>query len=109
VKDDENGDAIRLRDRAIEIGRLLDSQPYTGNFFWVKAEMFQRLGNLDEAMKAVDESMRVVTAGSDGIGGIEKGSPTFSFVHALTLADAGCDGLDGHARPGSGSMPPSSA
>jgi serine/threonine protein kinase len=82
VRDEEFGDALRLCDHAIEIGRSLDVQSYTGNFLWVKADMFQRLGNLDEAMSAVDESIRVLNPSSDGIG---KGSPTLNFVHALTF------------------------
>ena len=82
VRDEEFDDALKLCDRAIEIGRSLDVQSYTGNFLWVKADMFQRLGDLDEAMSAVDESIRVLNPGSDGSG---KGPETLSFVHALTF------------------------
>ncbi|HWW85977.1 MAG TPA: hypothetical protein VNZ26_20415, partial [Vicinamibacterales bacterium] len=81
-RDEEFGDALKLCDRAMEIGRSFDMQPYTGNFLWVKADMFQQLGNLDEAMSAVDESIRVLNPGSDGNG---KGSETLGFVHALTF------------------------
>jgi tetratricopeptide (TPR) repeat protein len=82
VRDEEFGDALKLCDRAIEIGRSFDMQPYTGNFFWVKAEMFQRLGDLDNAMSAVDESIRMLNLGSDGMG---KGSATVNSLQVLSF------------------------
>ena len=82
VKDEEFDDAIKLCDRAIEIGRSLDIGPYTGNFFWVKAQLFQERGDLDAAMSAVDESLRVLDPRSNGIG---QGSATLNSSMALTL------------------------
>ena len=82
VRGEQFGDALRLCDRAIQIGRSLNIQSYIGNFFRVKAEVFQSQGDLDEALNAVRESMRLLDPGASGIG---QGQQTMGFVQSLTF------------------------
>ncbi len=82
VADGEFGDGLTLLDHAIAIGRSFDVKSYLGNFFWAKAEMLQDRGDLEGAMRAVDESLQMLNQGSDGTG---RGSNMFNSVHALNL------------------------
>ena len=74
-------DALRLCRRGIEIARSFDNQPYAGNFVWAEAEVFRSRGDLDEALKTVQESVRVL---DPGLGRTGQGQQTMGFVGALT-------------------------
>lgn len=72
-------DALRLCSRAIDIARSFDSQTYVGTFLWVSAQVFQRRGDLDQALKDIRESVRVLDAGPENI---DQGR-TLNLVSAL--------------------------
>jgi tetratricopeptide (TPR) repeat protein len=72
-------DALRLCRHASDLARLFDSKPYLGNFLWVSAEAFQRQGDLDEALKAIHESERLL---DPELGNTDHGQ-TMNFVLAL--------------------------
>jgi tetratricopeptide (TPR) repeat protein len=82
VRSEQLDDALRICDRAIQMGLLLNIQSYIGNFYWVKAEVFQNRGDPDAALKAVRESLRLLDPGTDKIG---QGQQTMGFVQALSL------------------------
>jgi serine/threonine protein kinase len=82
VRSEQLDDALRICDRAIQMGLLLNIQSYIGNFYWVKAEVFQNRGDPDAALKAVRESLRLLDPGIDKIG---QGQQTMGFVQALSL------------------------
>jgi tetratricopeptide (TPR) repeat protein len=82
VRSEQFGDALRICDHAIQIGRSLNIQSYIGNFYWVKAEVFQKRGDADAALKAVRESTRLLDPGADEIG---QGQQTMGFVQALSF------------------------
>jgi tetratricopeptide (TPR) repeat protein len=72
-------DALRLCRRAIDIARSFDSQSYVGELLWVSANIFQRRGDLDQALKDIHESVRTLTPESTDQG------VTFNFVLALVF------------------------
>jgi tetratricopeptide (TPR) repeat protein len=74
-------EALRLCSRGIEIARSFDNQSYAGNFLWAEAEVFRSRGDLDEALKTVQESVRVLDPGPGKTG---QGQQTMGFVGALT-------------------------
>ena len=82
VRSEQFDDALRICNRAIQIGLSLNIQSYIGNFYWVQAEVFQSQGDPDTALKAVRESMRLLDPGADEIG---QGQQTMGFVQALTF------------------------
>jgi tetratricopeptide (TPR) repeat protein len=45
------------------LARTLDRPAQLGNFLWVSAEVFQQRGDLDEAVKAIHESVRFLDPG----------------------------------------------
>ena len=73
-------EALRLCSRGIEIARSFDNQSSIGNFFWAEAEVFRSRGDLDEALKRVQESVRVLDPGPGKTG---QGQQTMAFVGAL--------------------------
>lgn len=56
-------DALRLSSRGSEIARSVHSQPYLGMFRWVTAGVLQRRGDLDEALKTIQEAVRLLDPG----------------------------------------------
>jgi tetratricopeptide (TPR) repeat protein len=74
-------DALRLCRRGSDLARLYDNQPYLGTLLWVSADVFRGQGDLDEALKQIRESVRVLelTAGNT-----EQGR-TMNFLLALTI------------------------
>jgi serine/threonine protein kinase len=75
-------DALRLCDRAIRIGRSFDLASYTGNFYRLKAEVFQHQGAPDAALDVAREGARILDPGTGTVG---QGQRTISFVQALDL------------------------
>jgi serine/threonine protein kinase len=73
-------EALRLGRRGIEIARSFDDRYFVGNFFWAISQVFRGRGDLDEALKSAQESVRVLEPGSDMPG---RGQQTMSFVMAL--------------------------
>ena len=73
-------EALRLCRRGTEITRSFDDQPYAGNFLWTMAQVFRDRGDLDNALKTAQESVRALDPGPGFIG---KGQQTMSFIAAL--------------------------
>jgi tetratricopeptide (TPR) repeat protein len=73
-------EALSLCRRGIELARLFDDQSYAGNFFWAMSQVFRGRGDLDEALKTAQESVRVLEPGSEMPG---RGQQTMSLVMAL--------------------------
>jgi len=67
-------------DATTEIARSFGDQSYAGNFLWAIAEVFRSRGDLDEALKTVQESVRVLDPGPGKTG---QGQQTMGFVGAL--------------------------
>jgi tetratricopeptide (TPR) repeat protein len=74
-------DALRLCRRGSDLARLYNNQPYLGALLWVSADVFRGQGDLDEALKQIRESVRVLelTAGNAGQG------QTMNLILALTI------------------------
>lgn len=81
MRGEQFDEALRLCRRGIEIARTFDAQSYVGNFLWAEAEVFRGRGDLDEALKTVQESVRVLDPGPGKTG---RGQQTMGFVMALT-------------------------
>lgn len=56
-------EALRLSARGSEIAGTLQSRPYLGMFRWVSAGVLQRRGELDEALKAIQEAVKLLDPG----------------------------------------------
>ncbi len=56
-------EALRLSARGSEIARSLQSRPYLGMFRWVAAGVLQRRGDLEEALKAIQEAVELLNPG----------------------------------------------
>jgi len=72
-------DALRLSRIGIDVARSFDSKTYVGDFLWVSAQAFQRRGDLDQALKDIRESVRVLDPGPEKA---DLGQ-TMNFVMAL--------------------------
>jgi len=72
-------DALRLCSRAIDIARSFHSRSYLGDFLSVRARVFQAQGDLDQALRDIDESVRLLDPGP---GNTEQGR-TLNFVLVL--------------------------
>jgi serine/threonine protein kinase len=75
-------EALRLCNRGIEIARLFNRSPSTGTLLWVEAKVFQERGDLDQALKAVQESTRLLDPGAART---TKGGQTSNFQLALVF------------------------
>ena len=73
-------EALRLDHRGIEIARSFDDQYFVGNFLWSVSQVFRGRGDLDEALKSAQESVRVLERGSERTG---RGQQTLSLILAL--------------------------
>jgi serine/threonine protein kinase len=58
-------DALRLLHRAGDIARSYDMQPRLGTLLYVTADVYRLRGDLDEALKAVQESVRLLDPAND--------------------------------------------
>jgi serine/threonine protein kinase len=72
-------DALRLCSRAIEIARSFNSRSYLGDFLSVRARVFQAQGDLDQALRDIDESVKLLDPGP---GNTEQGR-TLNFILVL--------------------------
>jgi tetratricopeptide (TPR) repeat protein len=73
-------EALRLGRRGIEIARSFDDRYFVGNFLWAVSQIFRGRGDLDEALKTAQESVRVLDPGSGETG---RGQQTMSLILAL--------------------------
>jgi tetratricopeptide (TPR) repeat protein len=74
-------DALRLCRRGSDLARLYNNQPYLGTLLWVSADVFRGQGNLDEALRQIRESVRVLELTT---GNTEQGR-TMNLILALTI------------------------
>jgi tetratricopeptide (TPR) repeat protein len=63
VSDRQFDKALGLTGRAIELTRTFDFPAYRGTLLWVRAKVFQRQGNLEEALQAIHESVTLLDPG----------------------------------------------
>jgi tRNA A-37 threonylcarbamoyl transferase component Bud32/tetratricopeptide (TPR) repeat protein len=63
VSDRQFDKALSLTGRAVELSRTYDFPAYRGTFQWVRAKIFQRQGNLEEALQAIQESVTLLDPG----------------------------------------------
>jgi serine/threonine protein kinase len=73
-------DALRLCRRGSDIARSFNDHMYLGNFHWSAAKVFRLQGDLDEALKEAQESVRVLQPDA---GNTDRGL-AMNFVLALT-------------------------
>src|SRR5437773_2582269 len=57
-------DALRLCRRGAELARSYNSPVSVGTMLWVSAEVFRRQGDLDAALRDINESVRALELGS---------------------------------------------
>jgi serine/threonine protein kinase len=62
---DEFDEALRLCSRASEIANTFNRPAQRGNFLWVSARIFQKRGDLDQALSAIQESVKLLDPGPD--------------------------------------------
>ena len=60
VSDRQFDKALGLTSRAIDLTRTFDFPAYRGTLQWVRARVFQRQGNLEEALQAIHESVALL-------------------------------------------------
>jgi len=60
--------ALRLTGRAVELSRTYDFPAYRGTLQWVRAKVFQRQGNLEEALSAIQDSVALLDPGAKTAG-----------------------------------------
>jgi tRNA A-37 threonylcarbamoyl transferase component Bud32/tetratricopeptide (TPR) repeat protein len=74
-------DALRLCGRGSDLARLYNNEPYLGALLWVSADVFRGQGNLDEALKRIRESVRILELPA---GNAEQGR-IMNLILALTI------------------------
>jgi tetratricopeptide (TPR) repeat protein len=80
MRGQQSDEALRLCRRGIEIARTFGDPTYAGNFLWAEAEVFRARGDLNDALKTVQESARMLEPGAGKVG---RGQQTMGFVMAL--------------------------
>jgi tetratricopeptide (TPR) repeat protein len=75
-------EALQLSKRGIEAAELFNRSASTGTMLWVEAKIFQQRGDLDQALKAVQESTRFLDPGAART---TKGGQTGNFQLALVF------------------------
>jgi serine/threonine protein kinase/tetratricopeptide (TPR) repeat protein len=78
--EDEFEEALRLCRRGSEIAGTLNRPAHQGDFLWVSAQILQRRGNLDEAFRDIQQSVKLLDPGPDWLTG---GGLTRNFQLAL--------------------------
>jgi serine/threonine protein kinase len=68
VSDRQFDKALSLTASAIELTRTFNFPAYRGTLQWVRAKVFQRQGNLEEALRAIHESVGLLDPGSTNPG-----------------------------------------
>jgi serine/threonine protein kinase len=66
VRAQQFDDAVHLLLEAGDIARSFNRQPELGSLLYVTAEVFRLRGDLDDALKAVQESVRILDPARDG-------------------------------------------
>jgi tetratricopeptide (TPR) repeat protein len=72
-------DALNLCHRALEIAGFFNNKRYLASFLWVSADIFRGQGNLEEALKEVRESIRMLQPSGHGV--VEQGL-LMNFIYA---------------------------
>jgi len=78
--EDDYEEALRLCNRGSEIATIFNRPSHKGDFLWVSAQIFQRQGNLDQALSVIHESEKLLDPGTDWM---TKGGQTSNFQNAL--------------------------
>src|SRR5215469_4515771 len=73
-------ESLRLCTRGAELARMFDRPAHAGNFLRISARVSQRRGDLDEALRAIQESVRILDPGPEWI---KQGGKAGNFVLAL--------------------------
>ena len=76
----EFDDALRVSSRGTEVAKLFHRQSQEGNFLIVSALVYQKRGNLDQALSDIQQSVKLLDPGPDWI---TQGGQTANFQHAL--------------------------
>jgi tetratricopeptide (TPR) repeat protein len=76
----ESEEALRLCNHASEIANILSRPTHRGNFLRISAGIFQQRGDLDQALKSIQESAKLLDPGPDLL---TKGSQSSNFQLAL--------------------------
>lgn len=82
--DDELDEALRLCQRATEIAATFNRPAQKGNFLRISAVIFRKQGDLDHALTAIQESVKLLDPGTAWM---TQGGQTKNFV--LALVDEG--------------------
>ena len=88
-------EALRLARRAGDLARSFDDEWYNGNFFYVSAEVFRRQGDLDQALKEIRQSVRILEPKPGNTDQIQ----AMNFIFAL-IKEARILGEDGRISLG---------
>jgi len=73
-------DALRLSSRGTEVAKLFHRPSQEGNFLIVSALVYQKRGNLDQALSDIQQSVKLLDPGPDWI---TQGGQAGNFQHAL--------------------------
>lgn len=73
-------EALRLCSRGSELAAIFHSPAHRGNFLWVSALVFRERGQLDAALRTIQESARLLDPGADWL---TKGGQARNFDLAL--------------------------
>jgi serine/threonine protein kinase len=80
MTEDELEESLRLCKRGGEIASIFNRPANRGNFLRVSAEVYQRRGDLDGALSAVQEAVKLLDPGAEWM---TKGGQTYNFQLAL--------------------------
>ena len=76
-------DALRLCAHGIELAKSFEQPPYIGTFLWVSSDVYRRRGDLDEALKQVRESVRVLDPTEQAKRGAVEQGRWMNYIFAL--------------------------
>jgi tRNA A-37 threonylcarbamoyl transferase component Bud32/tetratricopeptide (TPR) repeat protein len=60
-------EALNLCERGIEISRMFHHMPYLGTFLWVESDIFLHKGDVDKAVAAAHESVKLLDPGAQQV------------------------------------------
>lgn len=78
--EDQFDEALRLCNRATALAAALNRPPQRGTFLWVSAKILQQRGDLDPALRDIQESVRLLDPGPAWV---TKGGQAHNFQLAL--------------------------
>lgn len=78
--EDQFDEALRLCNRASALAAALNRPPQRGTFLWVTAKILQQRGDLDQALRAIQESVQLLDPGAAWV---TKGGQAHNFQLAL--------------------------